>query len=389
MVSFVPMNDLGIREKSLTPSTERRLGDVSGSYTYFAEGDVLLAKITPCFENGKLGIASGLKNGIGFGSSEFIVLRPNDELDPEYLFYFLAQDSFRDAGARVMSGAVGHKRLPKEFIEKYPIPFPPLPEQKRIVAILDETFAGIEKAVANTEKNLLNANELYEAYLNNVFNQRSENWTLKKVDELSEVVSGYSFKSSDFINDKEIKTIKIANVGVKEFIPESNENLPNDFAKAYSKFRIPEGSIVIALTRSVIANGLKVAVVPEEFDGALLNQRVAAIKIESENLLRDYLFCFLCTQQVLDYVRRKANTLMQPNLSINDLKRLPVPLPPHDQMQMIVDNLQLLAAEVKSLKFIYQQKLTALAELKQSLLQKAFSGELTANANNKPKEAAA
>jgi type I restriction enzyme S subunit len=233
MVSFVPMNDLGIREKSLTPSTERRLGDVSGSYTYFAEGDVLLAKITPCFENGKLGIASGLKNGIGFGSSEFIVLRPNDELDPEYLFYFLAQDSFRDAGARVMSGAVGHKRLPKEFIEKYPIPFPPLPEQKRIVAILDETFAGIEKAVANTEKNLLNANELYEAYLNNVFNQRSENWTLKKVDELSEVVSGYSFKSSDFINDKEIKTIKIANVGVKEFIPESNENLPNDFAKAY------------------------------------------------------------------------------------------------------------------------------------------------------------
>src|SRR5688500_1784208 len=72
-VSFVPMEDLGIEQKFLTPVHERPLSSVAGSYTYFAEGDVLLAKITPCFENGKLGIASGLSNGIGFGSSEYIV----------------------------------------------------------------------------------------------------------------------------------------------------------------------------------------------------------------------------------------------------------------------------------------------------------------------------
>ena len=85
LVSFVPMEGLGIDQKFLEPKVERSLAEVSGSYTYFAEGDVLLAKITPCFENGKLGIARNLTNGTGFGSSEYIVFRPNSDLSGEYL----------------------------------------------------------------------------------------------------------------------------------------------------------------------------------------------------------------------------------------------------------------------------------------------------------------
>jgi type I restriction enzyme, S subunit len=142
LVSFVPMEDLGISQKFLEPRSERELGQVENSYTYFADGDVLLAKITPCFENGKLGIARNLKNGVGFGSSEYFVFRPNENLHNEYLYYLLLQDSFRAEGERTMTGAVGHKRVSKEFIEHYPIPVPPLAEQQRIVAILDETFGG-------------------------------------------------------------------------------------------------------------------------------------------------------------------------------------------------------------------------------------------------------
>ena len=104
------MEDLGILNKNINAVKERRLKDIYSSYTYFAEGDVLLAKITPCFENGKLGIASNLKNGIGFGSSEFVVLRPNKDLLPVYLFYFLTNDDFRQKGKRSMTGAVGHKK---------------------------------------------------------------------------------------------------------------------------------------------------------------------------------------------------------------------------------------------------------------------------------------
>lgn len=91
LVSFLPMEAMGIDQMLVNPTQTKPLGEVAGSYTYFAEGDVLLAKITPCFENGKLGIVSGLKNGVGFGSSEYIVFRPNDSVSKEWLYYFLCE----------------------------------------------------------------------------------------------------------------------------------------------------------------------------------------------------------------------------------------------------------------------------------------------------------
>ena len=103
------MEDFGIDRKLLNATQVKPLGSVVGSYTYFADGDVLLAKITPCVENGKLGIAAGLSNGIGFGSSEFIVFRPIRE--PRQGVPLLLPGSpgaFRAEGAARMGGAVGH-----------------------------------------------------------------------------------------------------------------------------------------------------------------------------------------------------------------------------------------------------------------------------------------
>ena len=116
LVSFVPMKNLGVLKQDLILKENRALDSVYSSYTYFADNDVLLAKITPCFENGKIGIAKNLKNGVGFGSSEFVVYRPNESIESEFLFYFLCRDKFRKYGVKVMTGAVGHKRIPKEFI---------------------------------------------------------------------------------------------------------------------------------------------------------------------------------------------------------------------------------------------------------------------------------
>ncbi|MGY3547094.1 restriction endonuclease subunit S [Bradyrhizobium sp. USDA 4469] len=183
VVSFVPMEDLGIDQKFLEPKTERKLGEVVGSYTFFADGDVLLAKITPCFENGKLSIARGLTNGIGFGSSEYIVFRPAANLCSEYLYYFLLQDKFRADGIKTMSGAVGHKRVSKEFIECCQIPLPPFLEQQRIVEILDEVFAGLATAIANAETNSKNACELFESHRASLF---AADWEKKPLGELCE-----------------------------------------------------------------------------------------------------------------------------------------------------------------------------------------------------------
>ena len=146
-VSFMPMEDLGIDEMYPTANQMKTLAKAYSSYTYFEDNDVLLAKITPCFENGKLGIASNLTNAVGFGSSEYIVLRCGEEVLPQYIYYHLYQPRFRTEGKAQMSGAVGHKRVPKDFVENLEIPLPPLEEQERIVAKLDAAFAEIDEAI--------------------------------------------------------------------------------------------------------------------------------------------------------------------------------------------------------------------------------------------------
>ena len=184
-VSFLPMEDLGVDQKFFRATQERPLAAVSGSYTYFANGDVLLAKITPCFENGKLGIARELTNGIGFGSSEYVVFRPSESLSKEWLYYWLSREDFRTEGAQRMTGAVGHKRVPREFIESYPIPIPPLPEQQRMVGILDQAFEAIATAKANAEKNLQNARAIFESHLQSIFTQRGKGWEVRKIAEIA------------------------------------------------------------------------------------------------------------------------------------------------------------------------------------------------------------
>lgn len=143
-VSFVPMSC--IQEKQINFETEqtKKLGEVIKGYTYFKENDVLLAKITPCFENGKSGIAKNLINNIGFGSTEFIVLRHKKEVIPEWVYYFISNDIFINTGKNHMTGSAGQKRLSKEFVMGYKIPLPSIETQKQIIAQIEEEQKLIE-----------------------------------------------------------------------------------------------------------------------------------------------------------------------------------------------------------------------------------------------------
>jgi len=377
LVSFVPMKNLGINTVDLELDENKQLSEVSGRYTYFAENDVLLAKITPCFENGKLGIARGLTNGIGFGSSEFIVFRPSKELLTEYLYYFLLRPIFREQGRAVMTGAVGHKRVPKDYIESTLIPLPSLEDQKCIVTILDQVFADIEKARATAETNLKSARELFDSYLQQVFSQRGEGWKTIPLQSLSNIINGYAFKSGDFSPQNEVKSIKITNVGVYEFVEETSNFLPKEFTEQYTRYKAFEGDLVIALTRTIISSGLKVAVVPASYDGALVNQRVAAVQVNEQLLPKEILQAFLSTKIATDYVKANVSELMQPNLSIKDLKAFPVPVPPQDSLEEILKDIVSLKEKTYRLSNVYSRKIEALDELKKSILQKAFTGELT------------
>jgi len=160
VVSFVPMSDIGENAMFFEPKETKRLDEVTASYTYFKNGDVLLAKVTPCFENGKAGIVRGLHNGIGFGSSEFYVLRPTDSVLPEWIFVCVATPSFRAWATLQMTGTGGLQRVPRTAVEGYKIPLPPLATQQAIVAEIEaeqalvaanrELIARFEKKIQTT-----------------------------------------------------------------------------------------------------------------------------------------------------------------------------------------------------------------------------------------------
>jgi type I restriction enzyme M protein len=155
VVSFLSMPDVS-NEGQITNLQKRELKDVKTGYTFFQENDVLFAKITPCMENGKGALVSKLENNIGFGSTEFFVLRPDEKkLLPKILFYFTQSKDFRINAEKQMTGASGHRRVPKSFVENYQVPFIPLSEQQKIVAEIEQIetqIAALEAEIAEIPK---------------------------------------------------------------------------------------------------------------------------------------------------------------------------------------------------------------------------------------------
>lgn len=150
-VSFVPMEAVGEHGR-LSLETTRQLADVKAGYTYFRDGDIVIAKITPCFENGKGALAAGLTNGIAFGTTELHVLRTTERGDRRFMFYVTLSDAFRRLGEAEMYGAGGQKRISESFVRNFSQAIPSLSEQRAIAAFLDRETARIDTLVAKKER---------------------------------------------------------------------------------------------------------------------------------------------------------------------------------------------------------------------------------------------
>jgi type I restriction enzyme, S subunit len=371
-VSFAPMEDLGINRKFLNPSQTRPLASVVGSYTYFADGDVLLAKITPCFENGKLGIADGLSNGVGFGSSEFIVFRPFVGLDKEFLYYFLSRPEFRTEGAANMTGAVGHKRVSKNFIESYLIPVPPLGEQKRIVGILDEAFEGIATAKANAEKNLQNARALFVSHLQSVF---ADAWRICELGTLSDLATHIT--DGDHLPPPKSPTgvpfITIGNIVKQTHRIDFAETfmVTRDYFEALKPNKKPkQGDVLYTVTGSF---GIPVIVSDNvEF---CFQRHIGLIRPKSDTN-SNWLYYLLLSPQIRKQANDGATGTAQKTVSLKLLRNFEVPKVTLKQQKAALAKLDALSIETQRLESIYQQKLAALEALKKSFLNQAFTGDL-------------
>ncbi|WP_297964149.1 restriction endonuclease subunit S [uncultured Anaerovibrio sp.] len=168
-VSFIPMADVSDITGEITGYQTRKLSEVKNGFTNFQENDVVFAKITPCMENGKSAIIGKLKNDIGYGTTEFFVIRSSARIINKFVYHLVRSSEFRSKAKSNMSGAVGQQRVPKSFMQQYLIKLPTVPEQQEIVSLLDNLLAKERSIVSTCEKSLATIDTIKKSILARAF----------------------------------------------------------------------------------------------------------------------------------------------------------------------------------------------------------------------------
>jgi len=344
-------------------------------------GDLVISGIN--VEKGAVSVYQGdedLLATIHYSSYEF----DKEKIDINYFKWFLKSEAFKKAILAQTKGGIKTELKPKKFLP-LEIDLPDIKVQKEILkriqsieseikqlegksqkdqiyleklkqAILSEAIQGklvpqnpkdesaeillkkikVEKEKLIKEKKIKKEKPLSEIAKEEIPYELPKGWAWCRLGEITKIIAGNSFKSQDFNNEGGVKVIKITNCGVRKFI-ETEDYLPLNFIKKYENFSIQEGDFVISLTRPFISSGLKICICPEKYNNSLLNQRVAAIK-NLYSLSQRYLFYFLASSQVLmKFKSRFNNTVSHPNLKMDDLNLLEVPLPPLAEQKRIVE----------------------------------------------------
>ncbi|MGE6116259.1 restriction endonuclease subunit S [Aeromonas salmonicida] len=267
-------------------------------------------------------------------------------------------------------------KLNQKALNSIPIPVPPLPEQQRIVAILDEAFAAIAAARANAEQNRQNARALFESYLQSVFSQRGEGWVETTVGHQVDFLAGFAFKSSEYTDSEEgVRLVRGDNIVQGELRWVGVKRWPINDAPKYSQFFLNENDVVLAMDRPWVAAGLKVAFITKSDLPSLQVQRTARLRAKS-TIHWKYLFHMLRSPEYVSYLLDGQTGLGVPHISGKQILSFEFPLPPLNEQQSIVQRLDALWEDTQRLESLYQRKIEALDELTQSLLQQAFSGNL-------------
>lgn len=440
-ISFVPMPAVQAESGIIDVSTNRKFSEVKKGYTPFREGDVLFAKITPCMENGKMAVVPEVRNGIGFGSTEFHVLRAQSGINAKYIYYYVSSQGFRREAEHNMSGAVGQRRVTTPYLSACEVPIPPTNEQHRIVAKIEELFSELDKGIENLKTARAQLKVYRQALLKHAFEGKlTAQWRAKNQDKLEtadallkriqqeraqryqqqladweaagkqgskpktpkplppltaeeqaelpelpegwgwvrlasivSVLSGYAFKSSDFVSAG-VPVVKIANVGYSEFVDKDQEFLDSSFLQNHKDFRIAPDDFLLALTRPITNNRTKVCRYPKDAPLALLNQRVSAMKDVETN--PNYLYSYFCTLLFKESIRSKFSETLQPNLSPKDLESCPIPICALAEQAQIFCEIESRLSEVDQLDQTIITSLQQAEALRQSILKKAFSGKL-------------
>ena len=317
-----------------------------------------------------LGKVALIDEDYGYAFGGFMgMLTPQNGLLPKYLFHLMTTEDYKDFIDALSDGA-NINNLTFDNLKRFPVPFPPLDEQKRIVAKLDEAFVGLAKAKENSEKNLQNARALFESHLDSVFNHRGSGWVEKRLGDLSRIKYGYTESASvKKVGPHFLRITDIQDNGVDcdtvPYCPIDASDLP--------KSRLSDGDIVFARTGATTGKSYLVSNPPESVFASYLIR----VQLSDKELLPRFVNLFFQTYSYWDTIRAGVSGSAQGGFNATKLGKLVIPFPKSTKEQMaIVGKLDELTAETQRLAQIYEQKLEALESLKKSVLHEAFSGNI-------------
>ena len=317
-VSFVPMAYLSDQSAAATPESVRPFGEVAKGYTPMLDGDLLVAKITPCFENGKIGQAQ-LTTRVGMGSTEFHVVRPSAEIDARYLLHFLRTPRVNQAGRLRMTGSGGQRRVPAAYLEELGVPLPPLDEQRRIAAILD-CAADLKRANARIESAVreLVSREFERRFPVGVSGRPFGAY-------VSDLVGGRNLVADDQAADAPFRVLKISAVTSGVFLEGESKPLPRSYSPPESHL-VRSGDLLISRANTAELVGASALVVTDRTDLVLPDKLWRIVWREPDAIRPRYALALLQSQPVRRAMTRLASGTGGSMKNISKAKLLAMPI---------------------------------------------------------------
>jgi type I restriction enzyme, S subunit len=320
----------------------------------------------------------------GIINQALLKLTPSSEVSSEFLKYWMDSSGFQDSLKEQSGGAAIQNVASVGILKEIQISLPPLPEQRRIVGILDEAFEGIATAKANAEKNLQNARALFESHLRSVLSQHSKGWVEKPLSELCDIRHGFAFDGADFSNDVPEGNPLVITPG--NFTEDGRLLFNEKNSKRFSgeppaDFQFDVGDLVVVMTD--LSSKMKILGKPAfvETDGVLHNQRIGRVSFLNDCIEKRLLYYFMMTEGFLKNIKGSATGTMVKHTAPKRILSNVIPFPENRKEQRaIISMLDALRAETQRLASLCDRKLAVLDALKKSLLHQAFTGELTAAA---------
>jgi len=316
---------------------------------------------------GKIAIVPhGIKQGII--NQALLKLTPKDALLPEFLKLWMDSPNFQQQIEAMSQGAAIKNMASVKILKEIKVPVPKVSEQQRIVAILDQAFADIEKARANAEKNLKNARELFDSYLQQVFSQRGEGWVEHKLVEVVDVID--SLHKTPKYSDTGYAMVRVTDIKPGALDLSKTRKVCKATYEEFSKrYKARVGDIVFSRVGSYGKSSIVTSNEP-----FCLGQNTVFL---APSMNGYYFYYFLNSPRAKEQIDALVAGTTQPTVSLKSLKSLDIPIPAAEIQLKIVTELNHFSDEIGNLESIYKNKLASLDELKKSLLQQAFSGELT------------